>query len=459
MERMRNVGKRRSSVALLAAGVALSAAACTGSDAPDPEAQQAVIPAVEAVQARSGRLPLAERLSGVVKSNNQVSITAEIEARVAEVLVRSGEAVRRGQPLVRLEDDPLREQLRQAEASVRLEQAAARGAQARADELQARVVRSRDLADQQLVSRLELETAEAQFEAAEADADQARARVDQVQATLDERRSAIEKTVVRSPVEGHVGRRNAEIGMLADTATILFEVGNLDDLMVEVPLTGEMLGFLEAGLPARVHPAAPGAGPIEAILSRISPFLAAGSFSTIGEIDVRNPDRRLRPGMFVTVDLLYGESESATLVPTSALWEDPRSGVGGIFVAALPPGEAGTGVGATLSEESYDVEFRPVEVVADGRETAGVRGVEAGEWVVTVGQHLLRSDDTPRARVRRAQWDHVLELQGLQREDLLRGFLEKQQRLARRFGARPPTTDEFGSSAPGEAPSEPPRVD
>jgi RND family efflux transporter MFP subunit len=396
--------------------------------------------------ARSGRLPLAERLSGVVKAENQVAITSEIEARVAEVLVRSGEAVARGQALVRLEQATPREQRRQAEASVKLEEASHRAARAQVAELRAQVVRARDLAAQQLVSRLELETLEAQLDGAEAAADQAAARVEQARATLEERRAAVHKTVVRSPVEGRVGHRNAEIGMLADTSTVLFEVGNLDDLIVEVPLTGEMLGYLEEGLPARIRAETLGE-PLPAVLSRISPFLASGSFSTVGEIDVENPEGRLRPGMFVTVELLYGESETATLIPTSAVWEDPGSGVAGVFVAVLPEGAAEPDGAASLSQDPYDVKFRGVEIVADGRETAGVRGVSTGEWVVTVGQHLLRSEETTRARVRRARWERVMELQGLQREDLLRGFLEKQQRLARRLGPKPPSTAEFGGTA------------
>jgi len=281
--------------------------------------------------------------------------------------------------------------------------------------------------------------------------------VDQDRATLDERRAAIDKTVVRSPVAGRLGRRTAAVGMLASTGTVLFQVGNLDELIVEVPLTGEMLGYLEEGLPVRIFAENLGREPLQATLSRVSPFLAAGSFSTLGEIDVSNREGRLRPGMFVTVDLLYGESESATLVPTSAVWEDPASRRAGVYVAELPSGADEAGA-AALSEEPYAVAFRPVEVVAGGRETAGVSGVEPGEWVVTVGQHLLRADDRGRARVRVAEWDRVLELQGLQREDLLRGFMEKQQRLARTLGATPPTTDEFSASAEA-SPTRPAPVD
>ena len=442
---------RRAPRRLVAVGVGvlvLPSLACTsgGSASGGTAERSAPAPAVEAVKARHGRLPLAERVSGLVRAENQVEIRPEIAGRVAAVLVRSGDAVERGQTLVRLDESTLREQLRQAEASVRLEEASAKGARARVAELEAQVSRARELAAEELISRLQLETLEAQLAAAQASADEADARVEQARATLEERRSAVEKTVIRAPVAGRVGRRHVEVGMQVDTGTLLFEIGSLDELIVEVPLTGEMLGHVREGQPVVIQAADPGVSPLRATLSRIPPFLARGSFSTIGEIDVRNPGH-LRPGMFVTVDLLYGESEEATLVPTSALWEEPRSGVRGVFVAALPPTETEPDGRGTLSPETHDVRFRAVEVVGEGRGTAGVAGVEPGEWVVTVGQHLLRSDETTPARVRSTRWERVLELQSLQHEDLLRGFLEKQQRLARTLGAKPPSTAEFGGTA------------
>jgi hypothetical protein len=64
----------------------------------------------------------------------------------------------------------------------------------------------------------------------------------------------------------------------------------------------------------------------------------------------------------------------------------------------------------------------------------GVSGIEPGSWIVVVGQHLLsgqRTEGGPRARVRPVTWERLLELQGLQREDYLRQFMEKQQRIAR----------------------------
>lgn len=438
---------------------------CAGDDLAAPEDAAGPVPAVEAVVARSGTLPLEERLSGVVKAQNQVAIRPEINAPVTAVLVRSGDAVERGQALVRLEVDTLRDQLRQAEAALRLAQAQAREAQARVAELEAQVSRTRALAEQQLVSRMRVETQEAQLDAAEAAAAQAEARVEQARATVQERRTAMSKAVVRAPVAGRVGQRNAEVGMLVDPGTLLFMIGNLEQVRVEVPLTEAMLRHIEEGLPVRLSSESLDGEPLRAELSRISPFLEEGSFSTVGEIDVDNRDGRLRPGMFLTADILYGESGSSTLIPTSALWEDPQTGVLGVFVVGEMNGigapaesaqetpEDPPRVAAAASPERrrsrpvpeaiHPVELRPVEVLAEARGSTGVRGVEPEEWVVTVGQHLLAGKESPRARVRPVSWRRVFELQGLQREDLLQGFLERQRRSARERGAEIPSSTEY----------------
>jgi RND family efflux transporter MFP subunit len=431
----------------------LAAPACYDDPLDEERGGGPPVPAVEVVAARFGSVALEHRLPGVVKARNQVAIRSELNARVAEVFVRSGDAVERGQPLVRLDEATQGDQLRQAEAGGRVAQASAREARARIAELEAQVRRSRVLVEESLISELELETQEAQLEAARASAEQAAASVEAATAALEERRTALRKTLIRAPVSGRVGERDVEVGSLVDPGTVLFVVGDLDELRVEISLTQAMLGAVREGQPVLVSAPALGEDTVRATVSRISPFLAEGSFSTTAEIDIANPEGRLRPGMFVTVDVLYGESAAAAQVPTSALWEDPSSGVEGIFVAdGGPPqapsgggvagdGAAGEDGGTAGGGTERTVTFRPVDVVAQGRGAASVRGVEEGEWVVTVGQHLLRASEPSIARVHATTWDQILELEGLEREDVLRDFLAKQREAARTLGARPPATD------------------
>lgn len=413
------------------------AVACQGTSG-GAESEQANVPAVEAVPARSGALPLEARVNGVVKARNQVAIRPEIEGRVIEVLVRSGEPVRQGDPLVRLEAQTLREQVRQEQARVRL-------AEARLAELTAQIGRTRSLAEDGLVSPLALETQEAQVAAAEATLDEARA-------TLEEIGAMQGRATVRAPVSGRVGRRDVEVGQLVDSGSVLFVVGDLDELIVEVPLTEEVLAHAREQQPVRIT-AESLADPLRAEMSRISPFLAAESFTTSGEIDIDNPEGRLLPGMFVTVDLLFGESDVTTLVPTSAVvWLESEGGRRGLYVIEDSAGltEAGEAQGDILPE-ARAIHFAPVEVLAESRGVAGVEGIAAGDWVVTLGQHLLEerakqqgeeADGSVAARVRPNTWQRVLDLQRLQRQDLLTGFMDKQQRLARELGAEIPESED-----------------
>jgi HlyD family secretion protein len=139
--------------------------------------------------------------------------------------------------------------------------------------------------------------------------------------------------------------------------------------------------------------------------------------------------------MSVKVDVVHGESSRGTLVPLSALYEDPQSGQISLFVVS--------NMSSASDEQPRPVTQRAIEVVARGAGTAAVTGVKEGEWVVSIGQHLLAREQARTARVRPTTWERVLQLQGLQREDLLAGYLEKQQTIARTQGAEPPTSAEF----------------
>ena len=455
---------------VLAVLLAVFVLAC-GASSEQGDRPPTTAPLVEAVEARFGAIPLKESMPGVVRARNQVTIRPEVAGRVVEVLVRSGEAVDRGQALVRLDEVEVRERLRQAEADVRLAEATAVAARARVTELEARAARTRALAEQELVSEQDLDSMEAQLDALRASADEAAARVEQRQAAVEERRSALAKTVVRAPVAGRLGERRAEVGMLVDPSTILFVVGDLDELIVEVNLTEGMLDRVEEGLPVEIETRNAVAEPVRAKLSRISPFLAEESFTTLGEIDVDNREGRLRPGMFVTVRIQVGQSQRATLVPVSAVWEDPVSGAVGVFVIQEADGLAvPTSIATVSPDESRQTEFRQVEVRAVGQGVAGVDGIGEGAWVVTVGQHLLAMElqfaagtedgsasvdaevqRATRARVRPVPWQRVLELQDLQDEDLLEGFLDKQRKISAALGAEIPVSEDVVNRVLGEA--------
>jgi len=393
-----------------------------------------LIPSVEAVQARSGSLPLTQRLSGVVEARNQVAIYPEISAVVTEVLVQDGDTVEKGQPLVRLRDTEFEKRLKQARASHQIAVAQLKRARAQAKEARAEYERQQTLAGENMASQAELETAEAQAESAEAEVDLAEARVEQALFQAEEQEENLAQTVIRSPISGSVGNRDAEPGMLATPSTRLFVLGQLDSVRVQVVLTDRMLAYIEEGQRAEISL---GGATVSAPLARISPFLHPVTHSTEAEIDLANPDRALKPGMFVTVDVFYGESEEATLVPLSAIYENPATGLVGVWATSASLDQEPTyqigGARSGQLTEPVPFTFVPVELIAQGRMEAAIRPVEPETWVVTLGQNLLSGEDA-QARVRPVDWRRVERLQNLQREDLMEEVIEREAGTALQGG-------------------------
>jgi len=381
--------------------------ACSGEEEVNTENAEALAPAVEVVQAQFGALPLEERLNGLVRAANQVDIYPRISAPVEEVYVQDGEEVVKGKPLVKLRDSEFNEQLKQAEAALRINIAQRRQAEAALGEVESELRRERVLAERDLSSELNIEQLEAHKESAEASVQLADAQIAQAESLVEERKEALDRTIVRAPVSGTVGGRTAEPGMQANTGERLFTIGDLSNSRITISLTEKMLGYIESGQSVRIFSENMGDTVLTAEVSRISPFLGAGNFSTEAEIDINNDSGILLPGMFVTVDVLYGESEQATIVPLSSIYKNPRSGETGIYVATSYGLESEIVEELENTEEPLslsnptDVEFVPIEVIARGR------------------------DNSSTARVRPTSWMKIVEMQRLQPQDLLRQIMEQ----------------------------------
>jgi RND family efflux transporter MFP subunit len=392
---------------------------------------QKLVPAVEAVQAKYGSLPLTERINGLVKAKNQVELYPQISAQIMQVFVQNGDLVKQGEALVRLRDTDLKEKLNQALASLQIAIAQAKQAEAENDRALTELKRSTALKEKNLISPTEFEDISTKGVSAEADAELARARVQQAEANVNEQKEALSQTIVRAPVDGTVGNRNAEVGMVVTPNTKLFTLGQLDSLRIEVVLTDKMLTYIKEKQRTEIFSSSIPYGSLEAPLARISPFLHPLSHSTKAEIDLANSNRALKPGMFVGVDIFYGESEQATLVPLSSLWEDPATATTGVYVCQdsltqEPIATIDDPRGGGLTNEVPFL-FVPVEVIAKGRLSAGVRGIDPNSWIVTIGQDLL-SEESPRAKVRMVKWERVEQQQLLQREDLIDELLKKQEK-------------------------------
>jgi HlyD family secretion protein len=196
-----------------------------------------------------------------------------------------------------------------------------------------------------------------------------------------------------------------------------------------------MTGYIQPGQPAIITSSVSGVT-LDGTITRISPFLNPVTHTTTAEIEITNPDRFLRPGMFVTVTVKYGESDQAILVPNNALFYHPDFGEQGIFVAERSGLELNFEGDQPAREliGPADVRFVPVDIVARGRQVSGIAGIPNDAWVITLGHNLLLRGEN-QANVRPVDWDHILNLQQMQSRDLFDIIREKMANRARNNNA------------------------
>jgi membrane fusion protein, heavy metal efflux system len=304
---------------------------------------------------------------GELKVNEQAyaEVGPPIPARVVRLIAAPGQHVRRGQPLAELQ-------------SVELGQARAQrtAARARAELARQTVERKRGLAAERIVSRGELQRAEADAAEAEAELRAAEASVSALGVGAGSGSGDLSGFALLSPLSGTVLERTAVQGQMTDPSRPLFRIADLSRLWLVVQSPERDAVKVRAGSAAEISLAAIPGQKFRGKVDWVGREVDAHSRTVPVRIVLPNEGGTLKPGMFATAWLATGgEGERVVAVPTTALQRmDDR------WVVFLPRGEG-------------KFEVRPVERGRDlGDEVAIVSGLKPGELVVDEGAFVLRAE-------------------------------------------------------------------
>lgn len=178
-----------------------------------PAMQMPVIPyPVVTVESRDvvGYQEFPTQIQGV--NNNEVR--AKIQGYITEVVVDEGQTVNKGQVLFRLETNTLTQSASAAQAGVRASSANIEAARARVNAAQVEVDRLKPLVERNIISSVQLESANASLMSAQSQLAQAQASYSQSNAAFQEVQANIGYSVIRSPISGTVGKINMREGSL-----------------------------------------------------------------------------------------------------------------------------------------------------------------------------------------------------------------------------------------------------
>ena len=304
-----------------------------------------------------------------------VDIVPRIGGRIDTIGVQLGDRVARGQIVAKIEDREIREQINQATASLDVNRANVAN---RENDLRVAALaleRARTSFDRGIASRQSLEDADARHSAAASQLTVAKAQQAQTEARIDELKITLSNTLVQSPVDGFVSRRNLDQGAFANANTVILSVVDIRSVRLVVNVVERDFRRVTPGVAAQVEVDAFPGEEFSGTVSRVAPVFDPATRTATIEIEVPNPGYRLKPGMYARVRLTVEEKPDALTVPRNAVVD--VNGQRGVFQVVE---DTARFLGVTTG-------------IQDGDYIEIVEGLGDGERVVTGGALALRDGD------------------------------------------------------------------
>ncbi len=330
--------------------VALFACALTACEQGEPKAEDeeaeelAAIP-VETIKPVRGDIDARYSGTAPIEAFADATVIAKVGGEVREILVEEGDDVIRGQVLARLDGDRLRLEKEQAEANLR--------------KAQRDFQRNVDLKDKGLISEGDFE--KLQFE------------MESLKASFDLAALELDYTEIKAPIGGVVSERFVKIGNTIDVNERTFQITSLEPLISYLHIPEREYRRIDPGQTVTIEIDALQGVSFAASVARVSPIVdpATGTFKIT--IEVSDETRRLKPGMFGRISIVYDSREMALQIPRSAVIEE--GGEATVFIVAGDVAEK------RVIQTGY-TDAGNVEVTA---------GLEDDDEVVVVGQMNLKT--------------------------------------------------------------------
>ncbi|ABM62503.1 efflux RND transporter periplasmic adaptor subunit [Halorhodospira halophila] len=338
--------------ALLIAGVAFGGYWLTrgepASQAGPPAGREVV---VEAADAERAVIRDTFRATGTARAREALDVVTETAGRITAIGFEEGAAVEAGQILLELDAERERAALEEARAHL--------------EDVQAQLRRARTLRETGDVTEQDVDTLAAAVAVASA-----QVRVAEVQ--LRERR-------IHAPFAGVVGMRGLSLGAYVDPQTVVTTLDDTEILRLVFTVPERLLGRLETGLAVTAGSAGFPEHRFSGVLHRIDSRIDPVTRTLRLESEIDNRDGRLKPGMFLQVELELDRRQAVVIPEEALILDGPRR-----YVYRITDGVA-----------------RQVDVEIGQRQNGRVEisaGLEPADRVVALGHQRL-SDGT-RVRVR-----------------------------------------------------------
>ncbi|QHF30153.1 efflux RND transporter periplasmic adaptor subunit [Pseudomonas sp. R32] len=325
--------------------------------APKPPINVAATEASE--RAWQNRLPAV----GSLKALQGVDLSLEIAGTVKALQFESGQKVSKGQLLLQLDSDVETALLGTALADLGLAQVDySRGSQ---------------LVGSQAISKGEFDRLSAQFK--------------RTKAVVEQLKAALAKKSINAPFSGTIGIRQVDVGDYLASGTVIATLQDLSSLYVDFFVPEQSIPKLSIGQQVLVNVAAYPQENFPGTLSAINPKVEDSTRNVQVRATLANPDGKLLPGMFTSLQVLLPDPQLQVVVPESAVTYTLYGN--SVYVAVAKKPEKAEDAKPQATPEGQATLIAERRFVETGERRDGLvvisKGLKAGETVVTAGQLKL----------------------------------------------------------------------
>jgi HlyD family secretion protein len=269
-------------------------------------------PLYEAVPVEHRDIVVTASASGVMQPILTFSVKSKAWGEITEMRVQTGDEVKKGQLLVRIDPRIPQQNLAQAQAAVDK-------ARAQLQNAAAQFKRAEDLYKSQSI-------AETEYEASRLAQATAQAAVVNAEATLQTAKDAMEDTQVRAPIAGSILQLDAVLGTVISSptlggGTVILKMASLDTVQDSAMVAETDIGRVQPGLPVTITVDAFPNRSFDGSVLKIGPQAQVVQNVTTFPVfvNIPNPGHLLKPGMNTEVRIHTGRRDSVLAVPNAAL--------------------------------------------------------------------------------------------------------------------------------------------
>ena len=294
-----------------------------------------------------GEIRTAISATGTLSATATIEVGTQVSGILQSVEVDFNDSVSKDQVIARIDPSTFQARLDQASASLSSTRAGLNEAQAVARNAELDYSRKSDLVKRQLIARTEADQALAARDQARARIVSANAQVRQQQANVDSARLDLEKTVIRSPVDGVVLLRSVEAGQTVAASLqtpVLFKIaGDLRKMEIVLAIDEADIGQVREGQTARftvdAFPDGNFAGRVKQVRLAATNTANVSTYPVV--VEVGNPDQTLLPGMTANAEIEISRRPDVLSLPNAALRfrpaEESKANMGPGFGAPTNP--------------------------------------------------------------------------------------------------------------------------